>query len=267
MVGFRSLIPVRDRMFLLLSKTLDLLLAPLTWAIGLWLLALVLWRRERVAPVLAAAGLVLIVSFSLEPVAGVLLRSAEASVRRTFVPGASYDAVIVLGGIVDPAASRRSGELELTERSERILRALELLRSGQARAVLLSGGLMSSNPGEPSEAEQLAVFLRHEGIAPGRIVIESHSRNTRENAVESARIVSERGWHRLLLITSAWHMPRAVGCFRAVGLTPDVLPVDHLATDGSDEGWLPRARALDLSTEMLRELAGRVVYEVMGYSR
>ena len=258
---------LRDRVFLLLSKTLDLLLAPLTWAIALWLAALVLRRRGRLASVLGAAALAVLVTFSLEPVAGELLRSVEAGARCTFVPGTSYDVVIVLGGIVDPAASRRSGELELTEASERLLRALDLLRSGEARAVLLSGGLLSPAPGEPSESEQLAKYLRQEGIDPGRIVIEGRSRNTRENAVESARIVSQRGWHRLLLITSAWHVPRALGCFRAVGLTPDVLPVDHMATNGSDEGILPRARALAISTEMLRELAGRVVYRVMGYSR
>jgi uncharacterized SAM-binding protein YcdF (DUF218 family) len=61
-------------------------------------------------------------------------------------------------------------------------------------------------------------------------------------------------------------MPRALGCFRAVGLAPDALPVDHRASGGGG-GWLPRAEALSASTEVLRELLGRVVYRVAGFSR
>ena len=254
-------------MFLSLSKTFDLLVAPLSWAIGLALLSILLRRRARLGPALALLGVAVLTLFSLEPVAGFLARRVEAAAFRTFQPGSTYDAVVVLGGIIDPAASSASGELELTGTGDRIVRAAALLRSGQARVVLLSGGLIHPRPGEHSEAERLATYLREEGISPDRIVIEGRSRNTRENAVESARIVSENGWHRLLLLTSAWHAPRALGCFRAVGLSPDVLPVDHLGTDGSDLGWLPRAAALSLSTDMLREMFGRLVYRAVGYTR
>ena len=98
---------------------------------------------------------------------------------------------------------------------------------------------------------------------------EAHSRNTRENAIESARVAAARGWRTLLVVTSAAHMPRALGCFRAVGLEPDALPVDRRAGDGppSSRGWLPRAECLARSTLMLRELAGRVVYRALGYAR
>jgi hypothetical protein len=64
-------------------------------------------------------------------------------------------------------------------------------------------------------------------------------------------------------------MPRAVGCFRAVGLSPDTLPVDHRAVNGAGSalGWIPRALVLSRSTDVLRELAGRVVYRALGYAR
>ena len=254
-------------MFLFLSKTFDVLAAPLTWAICFWLLGLLLRRRPARAWALLSAGLAVLTVFSLEPVAGMLVRWTEGGAERTFSAGTTYDVVIVLGGIVDPAASSYSGELELVDSAERIIRATALLRADKARMVLLSGGLITRQPGEPSEAERLADYLREEGIAAERIAVESRSRNTRENAVESAKIVAERGWRRLLLVTSAWHAARAAGCFRAVGLTPDVLVVDHHATDGSDQGLLPRAAALSLSTDMLRELFGRFVYRMMGYSR
>ena len=255
-------------MFLLLSKTLDVLVAPLTWAIALGLLGFFSTRRHaRLGAVLTLSSVAVLVFFSLEPVAGALVRGVESGARRSFKPGTTYDAVIVLGGIIDPAASNHSGELELSEPVERILRAAELLRSGQARMVLISGGLRHPDGATPSEAERLAAWLVEQGIDANRIVAEGRSRNTHENAVESARIVSARGWKTLLLITSARHVPRALATFRAAGLEPDVLPVDHQATDGSEDGFLPRAEAFALSTDMLRELVGRVVYRIVGYSR
>jgi uncharacterized SAM-binding protein YcdF (DUF218 family) len=254
--------------FYLLSKTLDVLAAPLTWAIALALLGFSLRRRRmRLAAGLTLSSVAVLVFFSIERVAGTLVRRVESGARRTFTPGTPYDAIIVLGGIIDPASSSYSGELELNEPVERILRAAELLKSGQARMVLLSGGQFPVRPGVPPEAESLAAWLREQGIDADRIVVEGRSRNTRENAVESARIITARGWKRLLIVTSAWHAPRALGCFRAVGLTPDVLPVDHRASDGTEEGFFPRATALAVSTEMLRELVGRAVYRLVGYSR
>jgi uncharacterized SAM-binding protein YcdF (DUF218 family) len=97
------------------------------------------------------------------------------------------------------------------------------------------------------------------------VVLERESRNTRENAERSARIVRERGWRTLLLVTSAMHAPRAEAAFRGAGLAVDVLPVDRRSGDRPGS-FLPRATALDRSTEALRELAGRLVYRAVGYS-
>jgi uncharacterized SAM-binding protein YcdF (DUF218 family) len=97
------------------------------------------------------------------------------------------------------------------------------------------------------------------------VVLETASRNTHENAVESARIVAARGWRSLLLVTSAAHMERALGCFRKAGLAPDALPVDWRGERDRD-AWLPRAGSLKATEDALRELTGRVVYRLMGYT-
>lgn len=97
------------RVFFALSKFLDLLIAPLTWTL-LLLLAAVLWPRRRAAPWLAGAAALILCGFSVEPVANRLTRFAEAAAQRTFRPGAVYDAAIVLGGAIDPAASSLIGE-------------------------------------------------------------------------------------------------------------------------------------------------------------
>lgn len=253
--------------FVHLSKLLGWFLSPLSWALILMVLAAV-WRARprRSAALLAAAALVL-VAFSLDPVANALDRQVERGARSTWRPEVVYDAVVVLGGMVDEGASRASGEVELDDHVERVLRGWELVRAGRARAVLLSAGLVAPRAGDVPEADRLAMKLVQWGVSPGQVAVEASSRNTRENAIESSRIAAARGWRTLLLVTSAAHMPRALGCFRAVGLQPDALPVDHRAHDGSRTSPLPRARALLRSTEALRELAGRVVYRVIGYAR
>lgn len=255
------------RVFLALSKLLDWLLAPLSWTLVLLLAAVLSRARPRRAAVLSGLAAAVLVLFSLEPVANRLQRLAEASARSTYRPDVVYDAVIVLGGMVDPASTRLSGEIELDVHAERVLRGFELVRAGRARAVLLSGGLVAPLPGDLPEADALAARLAGWGVPPSQIVTEAGSRNTRENAIESARVAAAHGWRRLLVVTSALHMPRAMGCFRAVGLEPDALPVDRRAGDGRGAGWLPRAASLAGSTEVLRELAGRVVYRVVGYTR
>jgi uncharacterized SAM-binding protein YcdF (DUF218 family) len=253
--------------FVTLSKVLDWFLAPLTWAFLLLLWAALSRGRPRRALVLSSLGVAVLLVFSMGRVANRLDQLAERAAVSTYRPEVVYDAVILLGGMVDTSATRASGELELDDHVERLLRTWELLRAGKARAVLVSGGIAMPQPGEVPEADRLAAKLVAWGIPPAAIVAEGSSRNTRENAIESARIAASRGWHTLLLVTSAAHMPRAMGCFRAVGLEPDALPVDHRAGDDRAQGLLPRAASLARSTDALRELAGRAVYRLAGYTR
>jgi uncharacterized SAM-binding protein YcdF (DUF218 family) len=255
--------------FLFLSKFLDVLLAPLTWALLLLLAGALLRRRARIAWGLVLVAAVELVTFSLPPVADALMRFVEGSAPRTLRDGETYDVVIVLGGVMEARATWMDNGRDLSGAAERLTRALELLREGRARQVLLSGGDVNPGPAGTSEAEELAAMLRAWGVEPDRIAVETSSRNTRENAVESARVVAEHGWRRLLLVTSAAHMPRALGCFHRVGLRPDALPVDYRAgAPGASDpsGWWPRSANLELSTEALRELAGRLVYRVRGYT-
>jgi uncharacterized SAM-binding protein YcdF (DUF218 family) len=220
-------------------------------------------RRSLALTALAAAVLAV---FAMEPVAHRLERFAERDARATWRPEVVYDAVVVLGGMVDVWASHRSGDVELDGHADRIVRAWELVRAGRARNVLVSAGNAGLRPGIAAEADLLAAALARWGVPPSQIVVEANSRNTRENAVESARIAGARGWRTLLLVTSAAHMPRALGCFRAVGLEPDTLPVDRRASAGPEQ-WLPRANFLGDSADVIRELGGRVVYRAVGYAR
>lgn len=273
-------------MFFVLSKLLDVLLSPLSWAMGLVALGLFrqvpaplrgLLSRLPASPLamaarawrwLPAAGLGVLYLFSIEPVSNALWKALEAPPLTSIKPDVVYDAVIVLGGMIDDRAMAEYGRTEFNENVDRLLAGRDLLAENKARYVLLSGGDGNPQGGEHPEAQVLQRQLIAWGVDPARIVIEDRSRNTRENAVESARIVRERGWRSLLLVTSAFHMPRSLGCFRAVGLEPDTLSVDFRAStlQLAPASFLPRAGALDASTAALREFFGRVVYRARGFA-
>jgi uncharacterized SAM-binding protein YcdF (DUF218 family) len=250
--------------FVALSKTLDLAVTPVAWVIALLLAALLARRRKAASTALVALAVAVLYLFSTSAVANALTRALESSARTTMRPDVTYDAVIVLSGMVDDASSLSSGRPELNAAADRILAGYDVLRQGRARDILLTGGPVHPTPGAPTEPDWLAGMLRAWGVDPARIVVERASRNTHENAVESARVAAAHGWRSILLVTSAGHMERALGCFRKVGLTPDALPVDR-REDHDDGGWMPRARFLAMSEHVLRELTGRVVYRVQGY--
>lgn len=261
-------------MFFFLSKLLDVFLSPLTWAIVLAALA-VPWRkrwarkwRRRRAFGIASLGVVLI--FSSGVVGDSLLRALENAAPSTYDKGTTYDAVILLGGVGDENVWAERGELALNENVERLVATNRVLHDGQARVAILSGGTFDPKLQEYNEARLLAAHLREWGIADDRIILEERARNTRENAVFTAEIVRARGFKRVLVITSAFHMPRAADCFRAVGLDVDLLPVDyrtHTLRPMSLSAALPRATALERSTAALREMSGRLIYRVQGYGK
>lgn len=123
---------------------------------------------------------------------------------------ARADAIVVLG-----AAVRAPGEPGPAMR-RRVAHAVTAWRDGRAPTLVLSGGIVGT---PPSEAEVMADLVRAEGIAKDCLVLEDRSRNTFENALYTGRIMRERGWRRIILVTDPFHMPRAVFTFRRLGLS------------------------------------------------
>jgi uncharacterized SAM-binding protein YcdF (DUF218 family) len=252
--------------FFVLSKILDVVFSPLTWAIALS--AVAAFRRtapSRVLPLLA--GVVLCV-FSMEPVSNRLMRWTEEGARRTMKDGVTYDVVVLLGGLVDHRATATANAPAYMDGVERLLSTFDVLRAGRARYAILSGG--KDDDDDPVvEGPLLADQLSQWGIAKDRLISESSSKNTKENARFSADLIRTRGFKTVLLVTSAAHMPRALATFEAENVTADALPVDYRSfdPDRAHERWLPRATALAVSAGALRELAGRAVYRIVGYGR
>ena len=237
-------------------------LVPVVLALGTWGLILMRHRR-RLALGVAGCALSLLAILSL-PVSAVFLQrgleSTYPAISEAECPHA--DAVVVLGGALR-ARSAADPVAQLGAASDRVWVAARLIKAGCAPLIIVSAGGVRS-PAHPwPEAEGIRAFLLDLGVAPTRIVSESQSRTTQENAVETARILHARGMHRILLVTSAVHLPRAVIAFRRVGF--DVLPVPADRSDPSpDFAWLPSSEALAASDKALHEWCGLALVKLRG---
>jgi uncharacterized SAM-binding protein YcdF (DUF218 family) len=137
----------------------------------------------------------------------------------------NVDGIIVLGGGVDVGPSIGRGHLELNGGAERLTVSAELARD-YPTAKLVYSGIRGRLVEESVEVPDIFRFYQRRGIGPERVVLEGDSRNTFENAVFSRELVEPADDEVWLLVTSAWHMPRAVGIFRKIGWSVLPVPVD-----------------------------------------
>lgn len=254
-------------MFFLLSKTVDVLADPWWWVFVPVVVGTVLLirGRKRSGGAASATGLLVFVVLSSPLVANRLWHGLEVSAVSTMRPEETYDVVVLLGGTV-AAYGATADVVSWGDNVERLTVTYDLLRRNQARFVIVSGG--SLRDGLPTEAGFLAKQLEAWGIDRDRIILEPEARNTAENAQRSKVLLEQRGFSRVLMVTSAFHMSRALGCFKAVGLAPDVLPVDfRMRVPDADPHWLPRAGYFEDSAKALREHVGRLTYRLTGKAR
>ena len=155
--------------------------------------------------------------------------------------------------------------------SDRVMQAALLWRAGKARTVIVSGGDLpwARSSVSPTEASLVAEILEAYGVPSDSIIVETNSRNTHENAINTAAIWQERHFHSGLLVTSATHMPRALASFRKAGL--DVTPWsadlgDQYPLVNSIFDFLPDASALAVTTAMTKEFVGLAVYRLRGWA-
>ncbi|ALK09214.1 YdcF family protein [Blastochloris viridis] len=211
--------------FFLISKLIGFVVSPANALILLLLLgvATLRWRFGRR---LAALATVLLVVCGLSPLANVLLAPLEQRFPRWDAGRGLPDGIVVLGGAIDNAAFARTGDLALNEAAERMTDAVALARAYPAARLVFVGGSSGLVDSGATEADAARAFFARMGVAPERIEVEDRSRNTVENAAFTKALVQPKLGERWLLVTSAWHMPRAIGCFRAAGFATEAYPVD-----------------------------------------
>lgn len=253
-----------DTLFFIGSKTLGSLLRIET-LIVIALVVIVLAQfleRRRLALGVSTATLVALLILSIIPLGDLLLQPIE---RRYAVNPelARVDGIIVLGGAEDIDASVYWGQTQLNEAGERFTATMALARRFPEARVLFSGGsgtLRGLIGGSVSEASTAEKFFRQQGLDPGRLILEGTSRNTAENATVSFKIANPQPTDKWVLITSAFHMPRAIRSFEAAGwpvLTP--YPVDHRTSSfSSGFGW-DMPRNVQILNIVVKEFFGKLI--------
>lgn len=256
-------------MLILVDKILTQLAMPLglgLLVLAFAVLAMFLGRRRQALAAAVFSGL-LIWAFSTPFLANALSRTLEECIPA--LPVDSYpvvDVAILLGGALSPPDSE-AGLFELHEASDRVVQAARLYRAGKAPRILIAGGNVFGGDGI-SEASAIADFLVFMGVGRDDIILESESRNTRENAVNSAAIWRSQGFGTGLLVTSAMHMPRALAAFRKVGMDLIPVPIDYLSGEDDDPFpllFLPNAASLRVSSLAIKEWLGLLVYHWRGW--
>ncbi len=253
-------------MFFVLSKTVAFLLLPSNLLIiaGLIGLALMATRYRRAGTRIAMVSLVLLLAIGVLPVGALLANKLENRFPPWDATRGAPDGIVVLGGAIDPDTSGDRGEPALNGAAERIIAIAKLARQFPSARIVFSGGNASLFPGGRPEAEFVYPLLDSLGVPRQRVVLENGSRNTAENAIDSKAIANPKPGERWLLVTSAMHMPRAIGCFRRVGFAVEAYPVDWrtLRQPGvmlsSPVGGLARA------DEAMHEWMGLLAYWITG---
>lgn len=259
-------------MFYVLSKLGFLFLRPSNALILALLLGAVLrllgWRRRGAELIGIALGILVVCAWTGVPT--ILLRPLE---QRFAVPAdpdrLSPAGILVLGGVVDTGLSTERHSTELIDGAERVIVAAELARRYPQARILLSGGsngvFANNDIAESAVARDLLIEF---GVQAARITIEDHSRNTHENAAFSFSAVEPTPQEQWLLVTSAFHMPRAMGTFRAAGWNGVVAwPVDY--RNGADTEWFgsrTAAEGLIMTDIAVREWIGLIAYRFAGYT-
>ena len=254
-------------MFFLFSKTLDFVLSPALWLVALLLGALVAKPEGRARRRwLRAAGLLVLLGSNNALVNEALLAWEKPPVPLHAV--APADAVVLLTGITSGQKSPHD-RVYLQRGADRLTNALWLYRSGRARRIGITGGSGAVLRVANTEARDLATLLRLAAVPKQDILLEERSRNTRENArFTKELLVNHPAIKSLVLVTSAFHQRRALGCFAKVGLYPQSFPADFRTTNRSwtPDYWLvPDIGALDRWSMLLHEIAGYCMYKLVGY--
>ncbi len=254
---------------LFLTNILRTLVFPLGIALLLALLALVFMRFRRFARGILALAIILLWAASMPAVA----KFAALGWENAWPPVAAAeqpqaDAIVVLGGMLAPPLPPRVTP-DYGDPVDRVFEAARLYKAGKAPLILVTGGNLPWFPESPPEAELVASLLTDLGVPPDTLVLEGASRTTRENALNTKAIFDARGWKTALLVTSGFHMRRAMATFAVVGIEATA------ATADADGTWpvystvldvLPSADALSTTTRIVKEAIGLIYYRLRGWA-
>lgn len=254
-------------MFFILSKIFEVVAAPVNFALlaGALGVALSFTRRARLGRLIGGGVLLFLLILGFTPLPSLLAVPLEERFPAPPEDASAPAGVIILGGAVNEELSAIRHSVTLNDAAERIVEAIALKSRYPKARFIFSGGSAALFGSEHSEADTIARFWRETGVDRGDIVYENRSRNTLENAIYTRDLAKPRDGERWLLVTSAMHMPRAVGVFRKAGFDVVAWPVDYRT---SGDPWRVNFRSAStnfaLAENAFHEWVGLLAYRLTG---
>jgi uncharacterized SAM-binding protein YcdF (DUF218 family) len=253
-------------MFFILSKALLFLITPIFW-LGLALFLMIFLKNELWKKRMKWMSIGLFVFFSNSVIFSLFCGIWE-------VPGTKisdvkqHDVAIVLGGMSDYNSDL--DELTIHRQADRIFQAITLYKTGKVKKILISGDSGYITDRGLHEARQMKSILVKWGFPPEDILTEERSKNTHENAVESAKVLKKhKELKSYLLVTSGTHMKRSMACFKKEGLNCTPFSTDLLTNQTGSFHWdqyiIPNMDNFSYWNKLFKEMTGYVVYSLSGY--
>jgi len=240
-----------------INKILPIIFSPLGLIIALLLFGIL---RKKILPSLLA--LLLLTLLSLPLVSNQLIKSLERNYS-IISPNQldTADTVVVLSGMLQTIKQDSMIHYEFSEAVDRIFAGINLLKMGKAQKIILTRGKLPWNKGVP-EGDYLAEFVQSQGIDPNRILLTEIVQNTNDEAKAISRMLPKNS--EVILVTSAFHMPRAKKVFQNQNLKiiPYAVDFRSSAKDIDVLDFLPQANAFKNSSFYFREIIGRVYYSL-----
>jgi len=253
-------------------RSLLRLVAPVgfVWA-GLIVIAVLLWRRRQWVPFVLAAMLALLVTIvgGTDFSAWLLLRLEQPWAAFRIEAAPTCDAVVVLGGGAEPS-NHETGDVRLTKAGDRIATGLELMRLGRAPALVVGGGLVKMDGAVKVESDLIKARLALWHPPAGwELISLGAATDTHDEALRLVPLAKQRRWKRILLVTSASHMQRALATYRAAGIDPVPAPCNFLvAGSAARPGFgvnIPGSGGFERMEIWLHEVVGWEIYRRRGW--
>ena len=257
-----------------IAKLFSYFLYPLTWVVLLLLLSVISlwWQKQRLAKLSATSSLLLLSFISLPITSQWLMHQLESRYPVQAINDIQpADVILVLGGGIHGSAPPWRLAPDLNDAADRVAYAAQLYHAGKASHILVSGGTLSWKGVQQSEASAMKALLVQLSVPEFAIIEEDKSQSTYENMKNSQTILANLGMQKVLLVTSAAHMPRSMAT--AFVNLPASISINAAATDirvvavgGDLLDYLPQASGLAMFTEAWHEWVGWLVYRLKGYA-
>ena len=243
-------------MFFIFSKLLSFLIKPTFWILAL-MIAGILNNKKR--KLLLFFSLLIFLLFSNDFIFNTIVKAWEVPQISVTKFDKQYEAGILLGGFSDYDYVKNKHNFK--KEADRLIYTLQLYNQGIIKKIFISGGNGNLFNNNYKESETIKDFLIQNKIDSNDIMIENQSRNTKENAINSAKLLDKK--NEYILITSAIHMKRSILCFENEGLKIIPFTVDNSMSYSSNKIeyiLLPRSRVLENWEDLIHEIIGYYVY-------